>query len=61
MLGTRSAMWRGELFPHHSTLCKQEYAEHKLLVLSSDGKQLVMDTFRFPSCCTCQLVTGMEQ
>jgi hypothetical protein len=50
----------GDLFPSSSTVCKQEYAEHKLLALGKDGKGLVIDTFRFPSCCSCHLITGLE-
>jgi Spaetzle len=38
----------------------QEYAEHKLLALDKDGKGLVIDSFRFPSCCTCNVITGLE-
>ena len=44
----------GELFGH-VTSCKQEYSEHKLLALDTKGQQIVIDTFRFPSCCTCHV------
>jgi hypothetical protein len=50
----------GETFSGHSTVCRQEYAEHKLLALGKDGKGLVIDTFRFPSCCTCNIIKGLE-
>lgn len=35
------------------TKCQQEYLDHKLVALSENGEQLVVDTFRFPSCCNC--------
>ena len=40
------------LLSGHDTKCQQEYLDHKLVVLS-DGEELVIDTFTFPSCCTC--------
>ena len=39
------------------TRCRQEYSDHKLVSLSSGGEELVVDTFSFPSCCTCLLAT----
>eukprot|EP00092_Neocalanus_flemingeri_P039531 GFUD01043045.1.p1 GENE.GFUD01043045.1~~GFUD01043045.1.p1 ORF type:complete len:231 (-),score=51.16 GFUD01043045.1:291-983(-) len=36
-----------------STMCHQEYSDHKLVVLSETGEELVVDTFSFPSCCSC--------
>ena len=35
------------------TRCQQQFLEHKLVALSESGKELVIDTFSFPSCCTC--------
>jgi len=35
------------------TKCQQEYTDHKLVALDPSGKELVVDTFIFPSCCTC--------
>ena len=35
------------------TRCQQEYLDHKLVALSDRGQELVIDTFTFPSCCTC--------
>lgn len=35
------------------TGCRQEYADHKLVAVDEDGKELIVDTFRFPSGCTC--------
>jgi len=49
----------GQIFGHQ-TECKQEYTEHKLLVLDNDGEEVVIDTFRFPSCCTCQKSTRLS-
>jgi hypothetical protein len=39
------------------TRCQQEYLDHKLVALSEDGEELVIDTFTFPSCCTCLMKT----
>lgn len=36
------------------TSCRQAFSEQKLLALSDNGKELVVDTFRFPSCCICK-------
>jgi len=36
--------------------CHQEYTDHKLVALSENGDELVIDTFKFPSCCTCQML-----
>jgi len=35
------------------TRCQQEYSDHKLVSLGESGEELVVDTFSFPSCCTC--------
>merc|ERR1712115_197018 len=35
------------------TRCQQEYSDHKLVSLDESGEELVVDTFLFPSCCTC--------
>ena len=39
------------------TRCRQEYSDHKLVSLGSSGEELVVDTFSFPSCCTCLLAS----
>merc|ERR1712165_156015 len=36
-----------------STKCQQEFTDHKLVALDPSGKELIVDTFIFPSCCTC--------
>jgi len=33
--------------------CQQEFSDHKLVALSATGEELVVEEFRFPSCCTC--------
>ena len=43
-----------------ATKCSQQYSEKKLLALSASGQELVIDTFSFPSCCTCMVQTGLE-
>merc|ERR1712066_359364 len=37
------------------TFCHQAFSYQKLLALSGDKKELVVDTFRFPSCCICKM------
>jgi len=36
-----------------STRCQQEYTHHRLVALDPRGQELVVDEFRFPSCCSC--------
>merc|ERR1712226_1675304 len=35
------------------TKCRQDYSDHKLVSLSNTGEELQVETFRFPSCCSC--------
>ena len=51
---------QGRLASSVSTQCNQEYLDHKLVALSDTGEELVVDTFSFPSCCTCLMNTGLE-
>merc|ERR1719431_622560 len=51
---------QGRLANSVSTKCNQEYLDHKLVALSATGEELVVDTFSFPSCCTCLMNTGLE-
>ena len=44
---------QGSLFSGVATFCKQEYSDHKLVALSGDKEELEVDTFSFPSCCSC--------
>jgi len=37
------------------TKCRQEYSDHKLVSLSATGEELQVETFQFPSCCTCYI------
>jgi len=46
----------GQIGEHVRSRCHQEYTDHKLVALSDNGDQLVIDTFRFPSCCTCHML-----
>ena len=43
----------GSLSSRDRTFCRQEYMDHKLVALNSDNSQVIIDTFSFPSCCTC--------
>jgi ribosomal protein L7Ae-like RNA K-turn-binding protein len=51
---------QGRLATSVHTVCNQEYLDHKLVALSDTGEELVVDTFSFPSCCTCLINTGLE-
>jgi hypothetical protein len=51
---------QGRLLSSISTMCKQEYSDHKLVALSETGEELVVDTFSFPSCCTCVFNNPLE-
>ena len=42
------------------TSCHQEYSDHKLVALSDNGEELVVDTFSFPSCCSCLMRNTLE-
>lgn len=42
-------------FIRHVTVCKQEYMDHKLVAISPDQSHVVIDTFSFPSCCSCHI------
>ena len=44
---------RCEVDSEHVTECRQEHAEHRLVALDEKGEQLVMETFMFPSGCSC--------
>ena len=50
----------GGLFSTVSTKCMQEYSDRKLVALSETGKELVVETFSFPSCCSCMIRDGFE-
>jgi len=54
------ACGQGRLASSVDTECHQEYLDHKLVALSATGEELVVDTFSFPSCCTCLIKTGYE-
>jgi len=40
--------------------CRQEYSDHKLVSLSATGEELQVETFRFPSCCSCYVSQSTE-
>jgi len=52
-LGAGESCGRGKIFSREVTECRQEYADHKLVALDEEGKELIVDTFSFPSCCSC--------
>merc|ERR1712079_422413 len=42
------------------TKCRQEYSDHKLVALSATREELQVETFQFPSCCTCYISQFLE-
>jgi len=59
-LGAGEACGKGKIFTREVTECRQEYTDHKLVALDEEGKELIVDTFSFPSCCSCIMQTGLE-
>merc|ERR1712029_1085588 len=39
---------------HFPARCRQEFTEHKLMALASDGSALIIDSFMFQSGCVCE-------
>jgi len=58
-LGAEQECFSGQ-FSGYSTRCKQEYSEYKLLALDKNGKEITIDNFRIPSCCTCQVNNAVQ-
>ena len=48
------------MFASHRTECKQGFTDHKLVTLDPDGEELIVDTFSFPSCCSCYVDRSLE-
>merc|ERR1711935_45995 len=46
--------------PGQTTVCRQEYHDQKLVALDERGEELLVDTFSFPSCCSCMLLRSLE-
>ena len=40
------------------TRCQQNYSRHKLVALDEERGELVVETFTFPSCCSCMVHRG---
>ena len=59
-LGAGEACGNGKIFTRDVTECRQEFTDHKLVALDEEGKELVIDTFSFPSCCSCYMHRGLE-
>lgn len=59
-LGVGEVCGKGKIFTKEVTECRQEYTDHKLVALDEEGKELIVDTFSFPSCCSCYMQTGLE-
>merc|ERR1719495_1306837 len=51
---------QGQLSGVMTTMCRQEYSDHKLVALSETGKELVVDTFSLPSCCSCVIDSSLQ-
>ena len=50
----------GSLLPTVSSMCKQEFIDHKLVALDGAGEELVVDTFSFPASCVCLVAENLE-
>ena len=59
-LGAGESCGHGNIFSREVTECKQEFSDHKLVALDEEGQELIIDTFSFPSCCSCYMHTGLE-
>ena len=59
-MGEGEECGKGKIFTRQATQCKQEFLDYKLVALDVLGKELVVDTFSFPSCCSCYAQVGLE-
>ena len=50
----------GGLFGGRRTECRQEYTQHKMVALDQEAGELVVETFSFPSCCSCMVHRGQH-
>ena len=50
----------GKIAGLESSSCKQEFLDHKLLALNDNGTDLIVDSFSFPSGCSCYLSESQE-
>ena len=62
-----SGSWPGQITQVHTSTqiffvatqifsqCRQQYLDHKLVVLSLSG-EILLDNFNFPSCCACHVL-----
>ena len=41
------------------TVCRQQYMDHKLVALDQEKGEVVVETFSFPSCCSCFAAVDM--
>jgi len=41
------------------TVCRQQYMDHKLVALDQERGEVVVETFSFPSCCSCFVAVDM--
>ena len=37
------------------TVCEQEYSDHRLVTKGPDGEEAIVDSFKYPSGCSCML------
>jgi len=54
--GSREECGAGLVFGGTRTECKQEYMEQRMVALDMERGELVVETFRFPSCCSCRVL-----
>jgi hypothetical protein len=41
------------------TECRQEHTEHRMVAIDMERGELVVETFTFPSCCSCMVHRGL--
>jgi len=45
---------------YQSTECRQQFLEHKLVAVDQNLQEIIVDSFRFPSCCTCHILSTYD-
>jgi len=45
---------------YQSTECRQQFLEHKLVAVDSNLREIIVDSFKFPSCCTCHILSTYD-
>lgn len=56
--GAEEPCSKADIDSSYSTKCVQEYSDIKLVALSENEEELIVETFQFPSCCICKVRTS---